>query len=87
MEGLPDAIRAWAQLWAFDRTDMPIAIIEQSLSASGSWTMWWDITSDTCQVRKVYYGSRSTLYDGHLADALAWVARHAWYEDPDATDD
>lgn len=87
VEGLPDAIRAWADRWALGRPDMPLSIIEQSLSVNGSWSMVWDIASDACRVEQVYYGSRRTKHDGHLADALAWVARHAWYEDPNADDD
>lgn len=83
VEGLPDIIRAWAERWALGRPDMPLLIIEQSLSANSSWQMHWNITSDVCRVEKQTYGITSVVYDGHLADALAWVARHAWYEDPD----
>jgi hypothetical protein len=81
---LADAIRAWVQRWALGRPDVPVSIMERTLSEHGSYGGMYDIASDTMCLRIIRWGREEELANGPLEEVLAYMASEFWYRKPGA---
>lgn len=74
------ALGDWAALWALGRPDIRLGVMDVSCSYNGSWSVFWDLETGAAEVRIRVYGRDTTKCEGTLAEALTYIAEHAWYQ-------
>lgn len=75
-----DAMRRWADTWRLGRSDMPVRIMERTLSRWQSYSAMWDLDSDELIVKASY---RGVLFQGPLEEGVIFVAKNLPLYDKD----
>jgi hypothetical protein len=65
----------WERTWGMGRPDLPIDVLEHTLSAHGSYTIRWAPSANVAVLRR----NRSEVFAGSLRAVLAYVAKHHPY--------
>lgn len=80
VDDLEQVIREWTTRWRLGRPEMPIRILEDTLSAGGQWMLWFNLDADKAALRLTAYGKTVEPYAGDLRGALRYAADNLWYE-------
>lgn len=78
------AMNEWAETWLLGRDDVPVGVLEWSLSRSQSYGIKWMPEVDLAELHATYSG---LLCSGSLHEVLAYVAEHHPYNNGHDMDD